>query len=186
MFRPKQKVLTGAVLAAATAALAAPSAALAGGNEISVRDACDPATFNAALDDDGACVRDDSSGGRVTFDEAIAEVAEKGRHGAWSFSGPITIDEGESVRVRVDKGGEMHTFSEVRGGSFGAGCVDFLNGLMGLEGPPVVDCATAFTPAEFIGQVFASRSVSGLSEGTHRFQCAIHPWMRTTVTVRED
>jgi len=184
MFRLKQKVLMGAGLAAATAALAAPSAALADGNEIKVRDACDPATFNAALGDPNACVRNDGSGGAVTFDDAIADVAEKGRHSAWSFSSPITIDEGDSVRVRVDKGGEIHTFSEVRGG-FGAGCVDFLNGLMGLEGPPVVDCATAFTPAEFIGQVFASKTVSGLSEGTHRFQCAIHPWMRTTVTVRD-
>jgi hypothetical protein len=183
MLRLKQKVLTGTALAAASAALAAPSAALAGGNEIKVRDACDPASFNAALGD-GACVRDDG-GRRVTFDALLAGVAEDGEHGAWSFSSPITVDEGESVAVRFDRGGEMHTFSEVRG-TFGAGCVPELNELMGLEGPPVVDCSTAFTPAELVGPALSSNSVAGLDEGEHRFQCAIHPWMRTTVIVRED
>jgi hypothetical protein len=184
MLRLKQKVLTGTALAAATAALAAPSAALAGGNEIKVRDACDPASFNAVLGE-GACVRD-GGGSRVTFDELLGSVIEDGEHGAWSFSSPITIEEGESVAVRFDRGGEMHTFSEVRGGSFGAGCVPELNDVMGLEGPPVVDCSTAFTPAELVGPPLPANSVAGLDEGRHRFQCAIHPWMRTTVTVRED
>jgi hypothetical protein len=66
--------------------------------------------------------------------------------------------------------------------SFGGGCIDVLNGLLGLT--PVPECAgfpfgafgaTLVRPGETL-------SVT-LAPGTHRFECLIHPWMRTTVVV---
>ncbi len=81
-------------------------------------------------------------------------------------------------------GGETHSFSEVK--AFGATPdprFAVLNGALPPGTPfaePVGD--QRFTPAG------ARFDITGLSRGTHFFECLIHPWMRTTVTVgsRED
>jgi hypothetical protein len=74
----------------------------------------------------------------------------------------------------------FHTFTEVA--NFGGGCVDILNQILGLTAVP--ECANA-------GVLFATTGIAPggelegapLSSGTHRFECLIHPWMRTTVVV---
>ena len=45
-----------------------------------------------------------------------------------------------------------------------------------------MNCGTAFNDPLLPG---AEEMVSGLSVGTHKFECAIHPWMQTTVEVRD-
>src|SRR3712207_240649 len=103
---------TATDLAIATVALAtAASPALAGDAVVKVRSACDPATFNAAIGE-GTCVRS-GGGDRVTIVAAFAAVAEDGEHGAWSFTDKADLEHAESLRVRLGRGGEAHSFTEV-------------------------------------------------------------------------
>lgn len=174
---PRKLVLITAGVAALAASV--PATALAGDNVVKVRDACDPATFNAAIEE-GTCVREGNSGSRVTFDEFLG--AFPAGHDKWAFKGSPDVDAGESVVARFDRGGEFHTFTEVP--AFGAGCVDLLNAAMGMTGPPVVDCEAAFSdPSSFVGVGFPKATTPALAEGTHRFMCVIHPWMTSTVEV---
>jgi hypothetical protein len=78
-----------------------------------------------------------------------------------------------------NNGGEFHTFTRVA--AFGGGCIAALNGPLELS--PVPECsipgiilATGAVPG-------ASVTTGSLGTGTHRFECLIHPWMRTTVSV---
>jgi hypothetical protein len=163
---------------AVLATLIVASAASAGASHRSVQilDACDPATFNAALGD-GACVR---KGGGVKFDKFIDQLVTKGEAPAWRFSpGQLKLDAGGTITAR-NTGGEFHTFSEVA--AFGGGCIPEINELLGLE--PVPECS--------IGDIFATTGVppgaslttEPLAAGEHQFMCLIHPWQRTTATVR--
>lgn len=157
-------------------AVASPAPAADSGMEqrIKVMDDCDPASFNAAIGP-GTCVGD----GDVTFDRFVAELPEGG-HGHWKFAPDEThIDHGGVLKL-VNTGGEVHTFTEVA--QFGPGCVPLINELMGLTGAPAMDCATAFADPLLPG---GRADVGGLSVGKHRFECAIHPWMTTVVTVRQ-
>jgi plastocyanin len=142
---------------------------------VQILDDCDAATFNAALGE-GACVKD----GDVTFDELIAQLLARGEAPAWRFSpAQLKLDAGGTITAS-NRGGEFHTFSEVA--AFGGGCVPELNELLGLESVP--ECS--------IGDIFATTGVppggslttDQLDAGTHRFQCLIHPWQRTTVRAR--
>ena len=76
-----------------------------------------------------------------------------------------------------DKGGRNHTFTEVV--EFGGRRVEALN--FGLT--PLMECGAAAAPVLLPG---ASTVVSGLSVGNHRFQCCLHPRMRTVIKVIED
>ena len=164
---------------AVTALLAAPAAAPADDGVVRVRDACDPASFDAAVGP-GTCVREGNRGKRVVFDDFLDTLADRGSHPKWSFTpGKMTLGRGDTITARLDKGGEFHTFTEVA--RFGPGCVQFLNDLIGLPGPPAADC-DADTP--FVVPGAETTEVAGLSPGVHRFECLIHPWMRTTVTIR--
>jgi plastocyanin len=167
-------IAAGAILATLIVA----SAASAGANHRSVQilDACDPATFNAAIGD-GACVR---NGGGVKFDKFIDQLVTKGEAPAWRFSpGQLKLDPGGTITAR-NQGGEFHTFTEVA--AFGGGCVDEINALLGLD--PVPECsipdifATTGVPPD------GSRTTDSLAAGEHLFMCLIHPWQRTTVRVR--
>jgi hypothetical protein len=164
-----------------TAALALGGAGTAAAKDrvVKVRDACDPTSFNAALG--GPVCERDNSGPRVVFDDFIAGLMADGENTKWSFDREkVRLDEGESLRVKFDRGGEGHSFTEVA--SYGAGCVPELNQVLGLTGPPSADCA--LIEPTFIGPQRTSFSIDDLSEGTHRFMCLIHPWMQSTVTVR--
>lgn len=93
-------------------------------------------------------------------------------HPAWRMDpGYVLLPFGEELKV-VNTGGRNHTFTEVA--QFGGGVVGVLN--TGLAFAP--QCAgLQIIPAG--GRV----DISGLSAGLHKFQCCLHPWMRTVVSV---
>jgi plastocyanin len=155
---------------------AAGASAASATRQVQILDDCDPATFNAAIGP-GACVKD----GGTTFSEFIAQLSAQGRAPAWRFAPEqLRLDAGGTLQAH-NRGGEDHTFTEVA--NFGGGCIAALNDLLGLT--PVPECAG------FPGGAFAATLVrpggtvttSPLPPGIHRYECLIHPWMQTTVTV---
>ncbi len=157
------------VLAFASTASAGPSH-----RNVQILDACDPATFNAVLGP-GSCVRD----GGVTFEKFVNSLIAGKPHASWRFAPSHTkIDAGGTVTAH-NRGGEFHTFTEVA--NFGGGCVPEINALMGLS--PVPECSD---PGVFATGVApgGSLTTAPLAEGTHRFQCIIHPSQRTTIEAR--
>jgi plastocyanin len=157
-------------------AFASMTNASSGHRRVTALDDCDAASFNAALQDPNACVKD----GGTTFEEFIGQLISMGQAPAWRFAPTdLALANGGSIDA-YNRGGEFHTFTEVA--AFGGGCVQPLNDILGLS--PVPECANA-------GTLFATTGIapggelegSPLAAGTHRFECLIHPWMRTTVTV---
>jgi plastocyanin len=136
-------------------------------------DNCDGPSFNAVIGP-GTCNRN----GGLTFQKFFAALF-KGGAPSWRFSpGQLKVEVGGTVTAR-NNGGEFHTFTSVA--AFGGGCIAALNGPLGLS--PVPECsipgiipATGAVPG-------ASVTTGSLATGTHRFECLIHPWMRTTVSV---
>jgi plastocyanin len=154
------------------------AARAAGAPMVKARDACDPATFNAALGPD-ACV----DGGTVTFDAFIDRLIRTGDHPLWRFTpGTATVPAGQTIPVS-NVGGELHTFS--RTDEFGGGFVEELNELLGLD-----QIADGCTQPPGATNLFLAPGESGtistaaLGSGTHRFLCCIHPWMRATYRVQ--
>jgi hypothetical protein len=152
---------------------------------VQVRDACDPATFNAEIGP-GTCV--DHTGARVTFDQFLAKLnpVDFG-HPKWrNIPGEVHVKEGDSL-LAAGRGGEVHTFTEVE--EFGPGCVGFINDKLGLTGPPVADCATNLDPTNPANTLVVpgkpGLNVHEDEAGTERYECLIHPWMRTIVDIRE-
>lgn len=159
---------------------------------VEMEDRCDPASFNAALDPEGddpvpPCV--DNGQEFITFDRFL-ERLEDGGDNHWDFDpSDRTIRHGDRLKVR-NTGGEFHTFTEVT--RFGQGCVPELNAAVPDEGPALIPGVGACPadPASFLPIFFAtgtgaggSINVENLSVGVHRFECLIHPWMRSTITV---
>ena len=75
-------------------------------------DACDPDTFNApppAGVGPGTCSR---SGG-VQFATFLEQLGKHGTIGAWHFAPPDTSAAVGQVFVAMNRGGEVHTFTEV-------------------------------------------------------------------------
>lgn len=155
--------------------LATASSAVSSGRQVVIRDDCDPATFNAQIGP-GTCVKE----GSTTFSEFVGQLLSQGRAPAWRFAPDhLSLAAGGTIEGR-NIGGEDHTFTEVA--NFGGGCIAVLNGLLGLS--PVPECLG------FPGGAFAATLIPAgetltvtLAPGIHRFECLIHPWMRTTVTV---
>lgn len=161
------------------------------GNRVDIRDDCD-ATFNADPPvgpglGPGTCVQN----GGTTFQEFVAQLQANGVQAnrsaeGWEFKpGNMDLEAGEILTTR-NQGGEFHTFTEVK--DFGGGCVAPLNAILHLT--PVPECAPLLpdgkTPVVFATTgVPAGRTstVPALGVGTHKFECMIHPWMRTVVTV---
>jgi plastocyanin len=180
----KRIVAAGLALAALTFAPFSADASKSG-NEIRVEDRCEPESFNAALDDPNACV----GAGTTTFEEFLEDLnPDDFGDDHWRFQASgSSIRRGESIKV-VNTGGEFHTFTEVA--AYGGGCVEDLNIPLGLT--PVPECdELAFPggpPQAFIDSgvdpLGGAIKVEGLTRGTHKFICLIHPWMRTNVVVR--
>ena len=156
--------------------------------EVRLRDDCEPNSFNEVLGP-GACIGD----GDTTFNEFIDELTEDRDVGSWKFNpDEFRLDRGERM-VLVNRGGETHTFTRVA--RFGGGFVAQLNTLSGNE-VPAPECAAVlpdgtlqprppgpnnlFVPArtQQAGPAVAA------APGVVRFQCCIHPWMRTSVRTR--
>ena len=135
---------------------------------ITIADACDSTTFNAALGP-GACTRV----GGVQFDQFIATLTRLGFIGPWHFApNTANIRVGQNF-VAVNKGGEVHTFTEVE--QFGGGIVPSLNGLAGV--PDVAPECSRLEDDDFVAPGATYREeVKGT--GRLKFQCCIHPWMK--------
>ena len=173
----KRRLATVAGLAALLILVPAAGSSAAGATrQVQVLDDCDPATFNAVIAP-GTCVKD----GTTTFSAFVAQLLAHGRASAWRFApGKLSLHAGGTLQAH-NRGGEVHTFTEVA--NFGGGCIEALNDLLGLT--PVPECAGF--PAGAFGATAAppggTVTTSPLTPGVHRFECLIHPWMRTTVTV---
>lgn len=145
-------------------------------DRINIRDSCDPATFNAALGA-GTCV---GGNGQVTFSQFNATLQATGTVPAWRFDPvALTVEEGASLTV-FNLGGEDHTFTEVE--EFGGGEVDALNQASGnpTEAPECVGqlASGIVEPGTHITEDFDEA-------GDEKYQCCIHPWMRTVVHVHD-
>jgi plastocyanin len=141
---------------------------------VQMMDACDPQTFNAALGP-GTCVR---SGG-VRFDRFLRLLGAHQKVGAWHFAPPKVNARVGQTLLAVNRGGEVHTFTEVE--EFGGGIVPELNELSGNP-TPAPECL-ALSGADFVppGGTFADEVEE---PGTELYECCIHPWMRTVVRAR--
>ena len=158
---------------------------------IRLRDRCDPATFNLAIGP-GTCV----GTGNITIPEFIAELQEDQKVGAWNINpDKQEVDRGTAL-ILESRGGEAHTFTKVE--EFGGGFVEFLNGLSG-NFVPRPECTNGardkdgnLIPLDGLTFVPPGLTLPGPVAGTAafpaghkvKFQCCIHPWMRTELTVK--
>ena len=146
--------------------------------KIRLYDNCDPATFNAALGP-GTCI----GSGTTTFDQFIAELTQTQTVTTWRNQPTfMKVHLGRPTQIE-NRGGEVHTFTQVA--EFGGGLVPDLNNLSGnpVVAPECEDLGTViFIPAgtTLLGPVTGDFQ---LPLGLHRFQCCIHPWMRTVIQV---
>jgi len=152
--------------------------AVQGDKKIRLLDDCEPNSFNAVLGD-GACV----GNGHTTFDEFIAELAAtQDAHNWRNQPSQMHLNVGRPTFIE-NVGGETHTFTPVA--AFGGGFVTELNGISGNP-VPAPEClnfgAISFIPAGGVEEGPTAGS-SDMPVGISRFQCCIHPWMRTVVEV---
>ena len=142
---------------------------------VNMLDACDPDTFNAVLGP-GTCIR---SGG-VKFDDFISQLTRLTRVGSWHFvPHQVNAKVGQEF-LAINKGGEVHTFTEVE--EFGGGIVPLLNE---LAKTPVVapECKTLGSD-DFVAPG-ATYTDDIEEEGVEKYQCCIHPWMRLEARITE-
>jgi plastocyanin len=164
---------------------------------ISVQDRCDPVTFPLF----GAhCNPHD--GGTVKFLDLIARIQKDPRKvledrdaAGWRFNpDDVNVKTGTTLVV-TNAGGEVHTFTNVTQTGFTAGCIDEINGLFGtlLKSSPLcpnfdaVAAATGLAPVgplpDGLPPLPRTRSFPMDAPGKFKYQCLIHPWMRTVVEV---
>jgi plastocyanin len=156
-----------------------------GGAQVRMLDKCDPVTFNVDPPNGpgvGTCTS--NSGGGVPFLALLASVAATGGHPEWKFKDAVvSLQAGKSLLVQ-NRGGEAHSFTEVK--SFGTGAVPPLNNPTFQGAAQAVPLDTTLTVVRGGFPVIppgGSTTITGLTVGQHMFQCLIHPWMRTVVTV---
>jgi plastocyanin len=142
---------------------------------VQMMDACDPESFNAAVGP-GTCIRR----GGLSFAKFLTLLGKHQKVGAWHFAPPTLNARVGQELVAVNQGGEVHTFTEVE--EFGGGIIPDLNTLSGNP-VPAPECL-ALDPDDFVppGGTYTDDVEE---EGAERYQCCIHPWMRTIVTARE-
>jgi hypothetical protein len=172
----------------ASLALAATAGAKGGGEGVVIqsRDACDPATFPPGL-----CVRTDNSGGVVTINELLATLQKKQSHPAWRFTeDKVEVKAGTPVVAEFGRGGEVHSFTDVTLTGFGPGCIDVINAAM-FNGDATTNPLCGADPLAGLGAILGTSGlfpghplpIDTSTPGTRLFQCMLHPWMRTTITV---
>jgi hypothetical protein len=172
-----QTVVWVALATMAMLTLTGNAGAVQGDKKIRLLDDCEPTSFNAVLGD-GACVGD----GHTTFDEFIAELAATQDAHKWrNQPSDMLLNIGRSTLIE-NRGGEVHTFTPVA--EFGGGFVNELNGISGNP-VPAPEClnfgAISFIPPG--GTEEGPTAGTDLAVGEHKFQCCIHPWMRTIIEV---
>jgi hypothetical protein len=166
--------------AVALMSLGVNAGAVQGEKKIKMYDDCEPTSFNAVLGD-GACI----GNGHTTFDEFIAELEETQDAHAWrNQPSAMHVNVGKATLIQ-NLGGEVHTFTKVA--AFGGGFVNELNGISGNP-VPAPEClnfgSIVFIPAGGSDEGPTAGN-SDLPVGTSRFQCCIHPWMRTVIEVAD-
>lgn len=167
-----------AFTAGALLSLTVGAGAIQGDKKIRMYDDCEPSSFNAVLGD-GACI----GNGRTTFDEFIGELAETQDAHKWrNQPSQMHVNVGRPAIIE-NRGGEVHTFTPVA--AFGGGFIPDLNGISGNP-VPAPEClnfgALVFIPAGATEEGPTAGS-SELPVGITKFQCCIHPWMRTVIEV---
>ena len=171
---------------------------------ISMRDACDPDSFNAAVGP-GTCLP--GHHGNTLFGDFIGELQSDQIAGAWRFNPLVNATEGHFQLSRLElkvgdqttiqnEGGETHTFTRVH--KFGGGFVDVLNGISGNP-DPAPECAQVLPDGTLVpqpespaNQVVEAGKIepgptagsSALPKGMTKWECCVHPWMRMIVVVR--
>ncbi len=150
--------------------------------QVIVWDDCDPT--DPAWAPTQGCTRAE---GTVTFAEfnayRLSPLAPSVvGHPAWWFEpGFMTVTAGKNIQVR-NEGGRVHTFTRVA--QFGGGRVPPLN--TSQPGVPPLTAAPECLSANVVELPGGSKTViEGLPAGDHRFQCCIHPWMRTLIKVSD-
>jgi len=144
---------------------------------VNMQDACDPDTFNQALGNPDACVR----GGGVKFDQFVAELTRLGFIEPWHFAAPTAnVRVGQTFEA-VNRGGEVHTFTQVA--EFGGGFVPFLNDLAHLPNVAPECRPEALDADDFVAPGGTYRETVDHT-GQLKFQCCIHPWMRLEASSR--
>ena len=169
-----------AFTALALLSLTVGAGAFQGEKKFRLLDDCEPTTFNAVLGD-GACV----GNGHTTFAEFIEELeATQDAHKWRNQPSQAHLNIGRSTLIE-NRGGEVHTFTPVA--NFGGGFVAELNGISGNP-VPAPECLN-FGSIVFIPpggtEDGPTAGSSELPVGITRFQCCIHPWMRTVVEVAD-
>ena len=137
-----------------------------------LRDNCEPVSWNAEFP--GICNKAD---GEVTLAKFRAALPTGGSGAWWIHWRERTINAGDTVAA-TNVGGIVHTFTEVS--QFGKGCIPEWNTAV-HETVDNCDFGRFLATAVFPGTVSTPQT---LSVGAHKFQCLVHPWMRTTVTVQ--
>ena len=147
----------------------------AGARTVQMLDNCDPASFNAVLGE-GTCTR---PGGGVTFEKFFEQLEKHREVASWRFSPTRMQVRAGATLVAINRGGEAHTFTPVA--DFGGGFIPELNAASGNLSP-APEClaigSLVFVPPG------ASVTEHAHGPGVHRYQCCLHPWMRTTVEAR--
>ena len=156
--------------------LTAGAGAVQGDKKIRLLDDCDPVTFSGVP---GGCI----GNGHTTFAEFIEELEETQDAHKWrNQPSQMHLNVGRPTLIE-NRGGEVHTFTPVA--AFGGGFVPDLNGLSGNP-DPAPEClnfgSLTLIPAGGIEEG-PTAGTSELPVGISRFQCCIHPWMRTVIEV---
>lgn len=173
---PDQSALTPQSSPAAGGLAAAQSGRGKFEQTINMHDACDAATFNAAVRP-GTCSRN----GGVKFDQFISMVMKFHSVGPWNFApNNLTAHDGETL-FAFNQGGETHTFTKVA--EFGDGSIaPPLNQALG--NPALAQECANLEPDDFVAPGATYEEEETLEAGeTAKFQCCIHPWMRLEVKV---
>ena len=148
------------------------------GKTVTLMDACDPDTFNAPPPlgvGPGSCTRQ----GGVRFANFIDELTRHHSVGAWHMApGEVMIKLGD-VLAAFNHGGETHTFTEVD--EFGGGFVQPINDIGGF-GATIPECNPQAVQLLHPGDSFHETTDE---VGVEKYQCCIHPWMRTEVRIVE-
>ena len=175
-----QGIVWLALATMAMLSLTTPAGAVQGDKKIRLLDDCEPVSFNAVLGD-GACI----GNGHTTFAEFIEELEETQDVHKWrNQPSNMQVNVGRPTLIE-NRGGEVHTFTPVA--EFGGGFVNELNGISGNP-VPAPECLNfggiVFIPAGATEEGPTAGS-SDLPVGAHKFQCCIHPWMRTIIEVHQ-
>jgi len=179
MFSVRTAVWT-VVAAIAVLSLSGGVDAVQGDKKVRLLDDCEPTSFNAVLGE-GTCV----GNGHTTLEEFFAELAATQDAHKWrNQPSQMHLNVGRPTFIE-NVGGETHTFTPVA--AFGGGFVNALNGISGNP-VPAPEClnfgSLVFIPAGGTEEGPTAGS-SELPVGTHKFQCCIHPWMRTVIEVAD-